>query len=135
MEVKTIHMWVFRMDIEKIEIDKASFDKMHAEDQMANEKLEEGIEGFSKAIVALEQLLENRLADLEGHQHHHADATSLFQTFDLDGDGQITREEWAGTDAVFDALDTDGDGAITPEEMAAGIGCAHCLNEGGHRHG
>ena len=102
---------------------------------MASEKLKEGIEGFCKAIVALEQLLENRLADLEGHDHQHADARSLFESFDLDGDGRITREEWAGTDAVFDALDSDGDGAITPQDMAAGIGCAHCLNEGEHRHG
>ena len=31
---------------------------MHEQDQMANDKLAEGIEGFSKAIVALEQMLE-----------------------------------------------------------------------------
>jgi transaldolase len=96
---------------------------------MASEKLTEGIEGFSKAIVALEQLLENRLAELEGKSTDHDSSTELFKQFDLDGDGYITREEWAGTDAVFDALDRDGDGAITPDEMAAGIGCAHCLDE------
>ena len=116
------------LEIEKLDIDKATFDKMHAEDRMASEKLEEGIEGFSKALFALENLLENRLDDLEGHAHRHADAREMFEKFDLDGDGRITREEWAGSDAVFDALDTDGDCVITPDDMAAGIGCAQCLD-------
>jgi transaldolase len=51
--------------IEKIHIDKATFDKMHAENRMATDKLAEGIDGFSKALVQLEQLLEGRLAALE----------------------------------------------------------------------
>jgi transaldolase len=51
--------------IEKIGIDKATFDRMHAEDKMANDKLKEGIEGFSAALVKLEQLLAKRLAELE----------------------------------------------------------------------
>ena len=34
---------------------------MHEEDKMAKDKLEEGIEGFSKALVALEKLLAERL--------------------------------------------------------------------------
>jgi len=55
-------------------------------------------------------------------------AGDLFQAWDLDGDGLITREEWGGTDAVFSALDTNGDGLITPAEMAAGLGVAHLLN-------
>jgi transaldolase len=52
------------MDIEKIPMDKATFDKMHAEDRMANDKLKEGIEGFSKALEELEQLLAKRVAEL-----------------------------------------------------------------------
>lgn len=123
------------MKIDRMKVDKATFDKMHTADRMASEKLAEGIEGFTKAIIALEQLLENRLADLEGNNHPNEDAERLFAAFDLDGDDRITREEWGGTDAVFDALDTDGDGAITPAEMAMGIGCAHCLQEKGGRNG
>jgi transaldolase len=53
------------LDIEKITIDKATFDKMHAADRMAHDKLKEGIEGFSKALESLEQLLSKRLAELE----------------------------------------------------------------------
>ncbi|GAB4274068.1 MAG: transaldolase [Methylomicrobium sp.] len=53
-------------DIEKITVDKATFDRMHAEDKMANEKLAEGIEGFTKALETLEKLLADRLATLEG---------------------------------------------------------------------
>jgi transaldolase len=51
--------------IEKITIDKATFDKMHNEDHMAHDKLKEGIEGFSAALEKLEGLLANRLAALE----------------------------------------------------------------------
>ena len=52
-------------DIEKIHIDKATFDKLHAENRMATDKLAEGIDGFSKALVQLENLLKGRLAALE----------------------------------------------------------------------
>jgi transaldolase len=50
--------------IQKITIDKATFEKMHAENRMAHDKLKEGIEGFSKALEELEVLLEKRLAEL-----------------------------------------------------------------------
>jgi transaldolase len=53
------------MQIEKLNIDEATFNKMHAADRMANDKLKEGIEGFSKALEQLEQLLSKRLAELE----------------------------------------------------------------------
>ena len=53
-----------KMDIQKIPMDKATFDKMHAADRMANDKLKEGIEGFSKAIVDLETVLEKRLSEI-----------------------------------------------------------------------
>jgi transaldolase len=53
-----------KMDIKKIPMDKATFDKMHAEDRMAHDKLKEGIEGFSKALEDLEKLLEKRVAEI-----------------------------------------------------------------------
>ncbi|WP_337885127.1 transaldolase [Fischerella thermalis] len=53
------------MAIEKISMDKATFDKMHTADRMASEKLDEGIKGFTKALESLEQLLAERLAKLE----------------------------------------------------------------------
>jgi transaldolase len=53
-----------KMDIKKLTIDKATFDKMHAADRMATDKLKEGIDGFSKAIVDLEAVLEKRLSDI-----------------------------------------------------------------------
>jgi transaldolase len=49
---------------DKIHVDKALFDKMHAEDKMANDKLKEGIDGFAKAITDLEKQLEGRLAQI-----------------------------------------------------------------------
>ena len=115
------------MEIEKISIDRATFDKMHAENQMAAEKLEEGIKGFSKALEALEKLLAERLSRIEGEEVISHAAEDIFRTYDLDGDGFITREEWAGSDAVFDALDDNKDGKITPAEMSAGLGAAFRL--------
>ena len=50
--------------VERIPMDRAIFDRMHAEDPMANDKLDEGIAGFSKSLVQLEDLLEKRLEAL-----------------------------------------------------------------------
>jgi transaldolase len=53
------------LPLERIVIDKAAFDRLHAADRMATDKLKEGIEGFSAALVKLETLLGKRLAELE----------------------------------------------------------------------
>lgn len=49
------------LKLEKLSIDKATFDKMHTTDRMAHDKLKEGIDGFSKALEELEALLAKRL--------------------------------------------------------------------------
>jgi transaldolase len=115
------------MDIPKLTFDEAGFRAAHAADPMARDKLDEGITGFSKAIVALEKLLGERYRAMQGKARAGQAAHDFFRQFDLDGDGVITREEWAGTLAVFLALDQDGDGKITPAEMAAGLGAAFLL--------
>ena len=58
--------------IVKINVDKATFEAMHAQDRMAHDKLKEGIDGFSAALVKLEQLLAKRLAELEARAPAHA---------------------------------------------------------------
>lgn len=52
------------MQIEKISMDKKTFEAMHAADRMAHDKLKEGIEGFSEALENLEKLLAKRLTEL-----------------------------------------------------------------------
>src|SRR5690606_1841519 len=54
--------------IPKIEMTEAVFRKMHEEDEMAKEKLEEGIQGFSQALVTLERRLAERLQAMTGVQ-------------------------------------------------------------------
>ena len=95
-----------------------------SDDQMANEKLEEGIRGFSKAIDTLEAQLAHRLAVIEGGSAFSHIAHEIFMLNDLDGDGCITREEWLGSDAVFDALDNDHDGRLLQNDVISGLGAA-----------
>jgi transaldolase len=52
------------LPITPIVMNHEAFVKMHQADRMANEKLTEGIEGFSAALVELEKLLEKRLTEL-----------------------------------------------------------------------
>ncbi|MFO0763118.1 MAG: transaldolase [Byssovorax sp.] len=113
--------------IEPIAMDEATFRAMHQQDRMASDKLDEGIHGFTKALITLEKLLGERLRVLSGLARAGHAAREYFRIYDLDGDGFITHEEWGGTDAVFAALDTNGDGRISPEEMAAGLGAAFHL--------
>jgi transaldolase len=49
------------MAVERIPVDEAAFRTMHAADRMASDKLEEGIAGFTKAIVELEKQLGAKL--------------------------------------------------------------------------
>ncbi|HVT03338.1 MAG TPA: transaldolase [Thermoanaerobaculia bacterium] len=116
------------MDIPKTPVDEATFRKMHKESRLATDKLDEGIQGFSKAIEALEKLLGERYKSMSGKAKAGQAARDFFKVFDFDGDGIITREEWGGSAAVFAALDINGDGTVSPEEMAAGLGAAFVLN-------
>jgi transaldolase len=56
------------LSIEKISIDQATFEQMHNGDRMASDKLAEGIDGFTKALISLEQLLAERLTHLESQK-------------------------------------------------------------------
>ncbi len=53
------------MPIERINVDLETFNRMHAANRMATDKLREGIEGFTAALVTLETMLADRLAVLE----------------------------------------------------------------------
>jgi transaldolase len=47
--------------VERLSIDEATFRKLHEQDRMANDKLAEGVDGFTKSLVALEAQLLARL--------------------------------------------------------------------------
>ena len=51
----------------KLQLNEVEFRKMLEEDQMADDKLREGIINFSKAIEQLETLLKERLVLIENH--------------------------------------------------------------------
>jgi len=50
-----------KLDIPVIDVDEKKFREMHEADTMSKDKLAEGIEGFTKAIVSLEKQLGDRL--------------------------------------------------------------------------
>jgi transaldolase len=47
--------------VEKLAMDEATFQRMHTADEMASFKLTEGIDGFTKALVSLEEKLRARV--------------------------------------------------------------------------
>lgn len=53
-----------KLHMPKLQMNEDVFRKMHAEDQMATDKLAEGIDGFTKALVGLEKQLSERLSQL-----------------------------------------------------------------------
>jgi len=55
---------VEKAHIEKIYMDKECFEDMLGTDAMANEKLSEGIRGFTEALVELEEQIMHRLAEI-----------------------------------------------------------------------
>jgi transaldolase len=109
-------------------LDGNAFRAAHAADKLATEKLTEGLYGFGRAALALERQVGERLDQLTDGRRRNL-VRDLFEIFDLDGDGIITREEWPGSTEVFDALDSNGDGTITPEEVGAGLGAAFRLSD------
>lgn len=44
----------------------------------------------------------------------------MFQRFDKDGDGKVSRAEFPGGDEAFQAMDKNGDGFVTADEVPAG---------------
>ncbi len=118
------------LDLERIAMDEATFRDLHTKDRMATDKLDEGIQGFSKAIAKAEALLRERYDAHQGKGKVGDMAREYFQIFDLSGDGYICREEWCGRQVVFDALDQDGDGRISLEELSAGMGGAFPTDRG-----
>lgn len=60
------------LSIERITVDQATFERMHAADRMAHDKLKEGIEGFSAALEKLEALLARRLSELGAGEQKEA---------------------------------------------------------------
>ncbi len=109
-------------NLDRLVVDKDSFDRLHAADRMASDKLAEGIQGFTKALENTQTLLARRLRQLEGDTSLTRSADRIFLLHDINGDGYVSREEWLGTDAVFDAMDADHDGRISLAELRSGLG-------------
>ena len=68
-----------------------------------------------KAKIAELRGLAKPSSDGEGNEWFQLE--DIFQVYDRDGDGFITREEWPETDAVFDAIDINRDDKISPDEI------------------
>ncbi len=61
----------------------------------------------------------NASDELEAGSHM---SHTLFDKYDLDGDGMISMDEFGGSDEIFDDLDMDDDGFLSRDEVALGLG-------------
>ena len=74
--------------------------RMASEDEDFIDDLDDGFDRFA--------------SDMVGH--------GIFDEYDEDGDGMISRDEWGGSDSVFDAIDLDDDDMLSRDEVSTGIG-------------
>ncbi|MCA9620475.1 MAG: hypothetical protein KC731_15745, partial [Myxococcales bacterium] len=109
---------------ERLSIDQAAFQKLHAADALAQSKLASAVQNLSWAYVSQEKQLVEWIAKRQD-EAAESSTLALFRIWDYDGDGFIDREEWNGTEEVFNALDRDNNGRISLEEMAAGLGAPY----------
>ena len=70
----------------------------------------------------------SRLFDLEEEPADTVTASKKagplwFQRMDVNGDGDVSRREWLGTDEDFRRIDTDGDGLISLDEAIEADAC------------
>ncbi len=106
---------------ERLTVDAATFNRLHAADPIASSKLQEGVRNLGFAAVSQQQQLGDWIAKRQDAGAESA-LLAYFQVWDYDGDGYIDREEWNGTEIVFNALDRDKDGRISVDELALGLG-------------
>jgi len=106
---------------ERLTVDAATFNRLHAADPIASSKLQEGVRNLGFAAVSQQQQLGDWIAKRQDAGAERA-LLAYFQVWDYDGDGYIDREEWNGTEIVFNALDRDKDGRISVDELALGLG-------------
>jgi hypothetical protein len=50
------------------------------------------------------------------------EAHDLFDAYDVEGNGMISRDDFGGSDEVFDAIDLDDDEMLSPYEVSQGLG-------------
>jgi len=79
-----------------------------------------GADGKSEAEEKAEEAAANKEAARDPFM-------AMFDSYDTDGDGFVTVEDWGGPRAMFASLDTDGDGIIARHEVLAG--CEKLPNE------
>ncbi len=106
---------------ERLAVDAAAYNRLHAADPLANAKLQEGIRNLGFAVVSQQQQLGEWIQKRQDTSAESA-LLAFFGVWDYDGDGYIDREEWNGTETVFNALDRDRDGRISVQELALGLG-------------
>ncbi len=109
---------------DKLEVDAAKFQSLHAADPVSSTKLQSSVKNLSWAVVSQENQLANWISQQQG-EAAELSTLALFGIWDHDGDGFIDREEWCGTEEVFNALDRDNNGRISLEEMAIGLGAPY----------
>lgn len=76
--------------------------------------------GDDAAFARLDKNQDGVISDADKHvakKSASGGVEARFKAMDLNGDGQLTRDEWRGTDRTFAAKDKDGDHFLTLDEV------------------
>jgi Ca2+-binding EF-hand superfamily protein len=76
--------------------------------------------GDDAAFARLDRNHDGVLSDADNKRPTHepgAGAETRFKQMDVNGDGQLTRDEWRGTERTFNTKDKNSDGVLTLDEV------------------
>lgn len=100
---------------------KTREDRLHKQDADGDGVISRAeFAGDDAAFARLDRNHDGVLSDADSKRPTHepgAGAEARFKQMDINGDGQLTRDEWRGTERTFNAKDKNADGVLTLDEV------------------
>ena len=110
------------------EIEDQALALMDLSDGEVNRTLSRVASSFMVAEDMDDDDIEAELASI-AEEIEDIEAHDLFDAYDVEGNGMISRDEFGGSDEVFDVLDLDEDDMLSPYEVSQGLGHSFSRND------